>query len=157
MDPSVPAQNYTIDHNLIDGYRDHGDEGETRGSDFVEGNPLFVNPSQADFHLQADSPAVDRGSAVDAPADDYDGSARPQDGDQSGAAECDIGAYEVVAYTEHAYLPISLNNRQGASSDWWKPSTSARFLAQVCPQAAAMQASAILKRRELDAWRPACP
>jgi hypothetical protein len=104
--PGVPAQNYTIDHNLIDGYRDHEDEGETRGNDFVEGDPLFVNPSQADFHLQETSPAIDQGSANDAPADDYDGHSRPQDGDQDGTAGYDIGAYEVVAYSEHIYLPL---------------------------------------------------
>jgi hypothetical protein len=104
--PSVPAQNYTIDHNLIDGYRDHEDEGETRGNDFVEGDPLFVNPSGANFHLQETSPAVDQGSAVDAPVDDYDGHSRPQDGDQDGTAEYDIGAYEVVIYPEHVYLPL---------------------------------------------------
>jgi parallel beta-helix repeat protein len=154
VNPGIPAQNIAIDHNLIDGYR--GTENEIYGDDYVEGDPLFVDPSQADFHLQETSPAIDRGSAVDAPANDYDGSARPQDGDQSGTAEYDIGAYEVVAYSEHAYLPISLNNRQGVSSSWWKPPAGARFLAQVCPQAAAMQASAILKHRELDAWRQAC-
>lgn len=32
-----------------------------------------------------------------------------------------------------------------------------RFLNQVCPQATAMGLSAILKNRDLDAWRQACP
>ncbi|MFH2103617.1 MAG: endo alpha-1,4 polygalactosaminidase [Chloroflexota bacterium] len=32
-----------------------------------------------------------------------------------------------------------------------------RFLTQVCPQAAAMKFSVILKNRDLDAWRRACP
>ncbi len=32
-----------------------------------------------------------------------------------------------------------------------------RFLNQVCPQAAALKLSAILKNRDLDAWRRACP
>jgi hypothetical protein len=106
VNPGLPAQHVTIDHNLIDGYRHHEEEGETRGNDFVEGDPLFVNPTQANFHLQETSPAVDQGSAVDAPADDYDDHSRPQDGDQDGTAEYDIGAYEVVIYPEHIYLPL---------------------------------------------------
>jgi len=104
VDPGVLAANITVDHNLIDGYR--GTEGEIYGDDYVEGDPLFVNPSEADFHLQGNSPAVDQGSAVNAPADDYDGHFRPQDGDQDGTAGYDIGAYEVVAYSEHIYLPL---------------------------------------------------
>jgi hypothetical protein len=31
------------------------------------------------------------------------------------------------------------------------------FVNQVCPQAAMMRLSAILKNRDLDAWRQACP
>jgi hypothetical protein len=106
VDPNIPAQNIAIDHNLIDGYRDRGNEGEIYGDDYVEGDPLFVNAAGANFHLQASSPAVDRGSAVDAPADDYDGLDRPQDGNQDGTAEYDIGAHEVMIYPEQAYLPL---------------------------------------------------
>jgi len=32
---SYPTATISIDHNLIDGYRDHGDEGETRSTDYV--------------------------------------------------------------------------------------------------------------------------
>ena len=106
VNPSIPAQNIAIDHNLVDGYR--GTENEIYGDDYVEGDPLFVNASGASFHLQASSPAVDRGSAVGAPSDDYAGHARPQDGNQDGTAEYDIGAYEVVNYPEHVYLPLIL-------------------------------------------------
>jgi len=84
----VPEQNLTVDHNLIDGYR--GYENETRGDDYVEGDPMFVNPSGADFHLQEGSPAIDNGSAVDAPSDDFDGNPRPQ------GAGYDIGCYEFI-------------------------------------------------------------
>jgi parallel beta-helix repeat protein len=79
-------QNATIDHNLIDGYR--GYTGEIRGSDYVEGDPLFVNASTADFHLQSGSPAIDKGSSVNAPTQDYDGNTRITGG------SVDIGAYE---------------------------------------------------------------
>jgi uncharacterized repeat protein (TIGR01451 family) len=85
----------TVDHNLIDGYR--GDTYEIRGTDYVEGDPLFVNASGADFHLQGNSPAIDQGSSIDAPNDDYDGNSRPQDGDGNGTAIHDLGAYELTA------------------------------------------------------------
>lgn len=81
---SIP--NLTVDYNLIDGYRGYDDE--IYGSEYLEGDPMFVNPSGADFHLQEDSPAIDNGSSVDAPNDDFEGNPRPQ-GDGY-----DIGAYE---------------------------------------------------------------
>jgi hypothetical protein len=79
-----------VQNDLIDGYRDYA--GEMRGSDYVEGDPLFVNASGADFHLQPSSPAVDKGSSVDAPTNDFDGHPQPQDGDEDGTTAYDIGA-----------------------------------------------------------------
>jgi hypothetical protein len=51
-------------------------------------NPLFVNPSAGDFHLQAGSPAIDAGTMIALVATDFDGIPRPQ------GAAYDIGAYE---------------------------------------------------------------
>ena len=86
VNQDVPVAHYSADHNLIDGFRD--DSAEIRGTDYVEGDPQFVNASEADFHLQESSPAIDKGSPLDAPVNDYEGNIRPQ------GAGYDIGAYE---------------------------------------------------------------
>jgi hypothetical protein len=104
--PGVPTQTLTLDHNLIDGYR--GTERETHGSEYVEGDPLFVNTSGASFYLLEYSPAIDTGSAADAPSDDFDGRSRPLDGNGDGIAAYDIGVYEMPFYSEHVYLPLVL-------------------------------------------------
>jgi hypothetical protein len=77
----------TVDHNLF-----HG-AGGSGGDDPVIGDPLFVNASGADFHLQIDSPAIDAGSSLNAPNTDFDGIPRPQ------GAGYDIGAYEYASVT----------------------------------------------------------
>ncbi|MBW8003700.1 MAG: DUF1565 domain-containing protein [Planctomycetes bacterium] len=82
----LSAETLTVDHNLIDGFRDYEDE--IHGTTYVEEKPLFVNPSEYDFRLKEGSPAVDRGSPIHAPRDDFDGSARPQ------RKGYDLGAFE---------------------------------------------------------------
>lgn len=54
-------------------------------------NPLFINyqaDGSGDYHLQASSPAVDAGTSMDAPSNDFDNYPRPY------GAAYDIGAYE---------------------------------------------------------------
>jgi hypothetical protein len=102
VDPVVPASTLAIDHNLIDGYRDG--EGEVYGDMPVVGEARLVSAAAADFHLRPTSPAIDRGSVLSAPPDDFDGAYRPQDGDHDGIAAFDIGAYEFAA--RWVYLPI---------------------------------------------------
>jgi parallel beta-helix repeat protein len=96
----VPSANYTVDHNLIDGYRayDDPDVREIKGAVSFQANPLFVAPDLADFHLQAKSRAIDKASPLSAPLTDFDGVVRPQEGDGDGVPEFDIGAFEYIAH-----------------------------------------------------------
>ena len=78
--------NITVDHNLIDGFK--GVLDEVKGTDYVEGDPGFVNAAGGDFHLLGGSIAINHGSSTSAPAFDYDYNTRPLGG------SFDIGAYE---------------------------------------------------------------
>jgi len=84
----VPAQNTTIENNLLYSYKSDSEDGEVTGVDFADEDPLFVNAAKGNFHLRKKSPAIDKGSAVDAPGYDFDGKARPQND------KYDIGAFE---------------------------------------------------------------
>jgi hypothetical protein len=60
-------------------------------------DPLFRDVSNADYHLQSGSPAIDSGTANQAPLKDADGVDRPTDGDGDGNAAFDMGAFEAPA------------------------------------------------------------
>jgi hypothetical protein len=90
------SQPPTWDHNLVFGndanYAGIPDLTGTDGN--VSTDPRFVDQGAFDLHLRGDSPAIDRGTSVDAPALDFDQSARPVDGDGNGSAAVDLGAFE---------------------------------------------------------------
>ena len=79
-----PESDVTIDHNLFT----RGNN--SYGTDYIIGNPEWINPSAGDYHLQSTSPAIDAGSNIDAPYVDYDKSPRPQ------GTAFDIGAFEYI-------------------------------------------------------------
>jgi predicted outer membrane repeat protein len=78
----------TVTYSIIQGGWS-GAGGNNLGSD-----PQFVDALAGDLHLQSGSPAIDTGTSTGAPAFDLDGVSRPRDGDGSGTAEFDRGAYE---------------------------------------------------------------
>jgi hypothetical protein len=92
LGPGLPSDDVTVDHNLIDGFRNY--QGETRGTNYLEGDPRFVNPGAADYHLRSDSPAINTGDSASLPsgiATDIDGNPRLAGG------MVDIGAYEFTS------------------------------------------------------------
>ena len=54
-------------------------------------DPSFVSPADGDYHLRAYSPLIDAGSNGFGVATDFDGDARPLDGNENGVAIVDIG------------------------------------------------------------------
>ena len=84
------ATNTVVRNNIIynNGFGIKNSDADAIISNNLETNPLFVNPSVNNFHLQVNSPAIDKGSAANAPTVDFDRKLRP-----SGTGY-DIGAYE---------------------------------------------------------------
>jgi parallel beta-helix repeat protein len=69
----------------------------------ISADPVFVDQSAADYHLQADSPAIDVGDkgATGLPETDLDGNPRVIDGG-SGQAIVDMGSFEFAPTTNSA-------------------------------------------------------
>jgi len=76
------------DYNLY--FPASGKVGYTLGPHSLKVDPLFVNPSNGDYHLQAQSLAIDAGTTLAQVTTDLDGNPRPQ------GVAYDIGAYEFL-------------------------------------------------------------
>ncbi len=87
-----PSPGLDIGYNIA--YRSDGQPvwDEPYPHDLWDVNPQFVNPGAGDFHLQANSPAIDAGLALASVTDDFDGFPRPR------GPGYDIGAHEYLPY-----------------------------------------------------------
>lgn len=77
-----------VSHNLLDSYLGISWTDEIKGDNPVEGDPLFFDAENLDFHIQQGSPAFNAGTNIAWLTKDYDGTLR------IGAP--DIGAFETV-------------------------------------------------------------
>lgn len=84
-------ENNLVFGNSVD-YQGTADKTGTAGNISVD--PFFIDLPGGDYHLEIGSPAIDAGSALGAPAVDFDGTARPLDGDGDATPTMDIGAFE---------------------------------------------------------------
>lgn len=85
----LPGSVVTISYSNVE-------DGVMTGTDNISANPLFVDAANGDYHLQVGSPAINAGTAVDAPAADLEGVLREN--------APDMGAYEWVG--SQIFLPI---------------------------------------------------
>ena len=92
------------DYNLLDNTANYVGGVVQGGHDLIGVDPLFVDVTTGDVHLAADSPAIDAGTNSGAPDHDFELDTRPQDGDNDGVTEVDIGADERQG-TYRSYLP----------------------------------------------------
>lgn len=104
VSPQVPAHQVRVDYNLINGFRGLED-GETRGTNYMEGEPHFANAAAANYRLQSDSPAVNAGDNAALPT----GVTTDLDGNQRiGGGIVDMGAYEFQ--DRKVFLPLTLRD-----------------------------------------------
>jgi len=83
--------------------------GTTSGTGNIAGNPLFVDPTNGDYHLSDYSPAIGAGTASGAPTTDLDGNSRPN----PGGSNPDMGAYESARSEPLPYDYVHVNAATG--------------------------------------------
>ncbi len=99
LDADLKIQGLAGPADIMGGYvaytnAEHPIEAHEAGSGNISKNPLFVEPMWADYRLRPGSPSIDTGTNTGAPREDLLGRARPYDGNLSGTAVTDMGAYE---------------------------------------------------------------
>ena len=87
------------EQNLIFG----GQTWPAQGTDVINRDPLFINASASNFHLQPGSPAIDAGANAGVTLD-LDGRVRPQ------GAGYDIGPYEYAAGSTSSACDVNKDN-----------------------------------------------
>ena len=101
---SKPVKTSVVTYSCIQG-------GFSGGTNIINADPLFVDPTAGNLHLQASSPCIDVGTASGAPSVDKAGHARPQ------GAGYDLGAYEFIPSTTLGAPVITTNGGVGFTSN----------------------------------------
>ena len=79
-------------------------------------DPMFVDSSQSDYHLQAASPVIDQGtSAPNLQQNDFEGQIRVLDGNEDGIAVVDMGVYERTL-VEFSPRPLAFGDQVAGTS-----------------------------------------
>lgn len=107
----TPLSETTITNNLFSGFQ--GGDHEERGTDYVMGDPKFADATASDFSLLAASPAIDAGTAANAPDHDVIGVTRPS------SAAHDIGAFEFTGAVPQPETFFT-NNFNASFNSWSK-------------------------------------
>jgi hypothetical protein len=74
-------------------------------------DPLFVDYTNGDFHLQEGSPCIDAGATTDVVTVDYEYATRPLDGNVDGNFRVDMGAFEYRV--TDLRCSVAVNTNQG--------------------------------------------
>jgi hypothetical protein len=90
-------------------------------------NPRLVDPLNGDYYPALGSPCIDSGFASSVPADDVEGTSRPQDGNKDGVFVADMGAYEVLLDIPGVIRFVSLDGND-ANSPYRSWATAARTI-----------------------------
>ncbi len=92
------ASNPVWENNLVSGngvdYKTISSQTGIKGN--ISGDPLFVDAAGNNFRLRRESPAIDAGTNMSAPSQDFERETRPVDGNGDGTATVDIGADELA-------------------------------------------------------------
>lgn len=118
---AASASGFSFDHNLVYGntadYSGMADQTGKNGN--ISADPSFVDSIGGDFELSYGSPALGAGSALDAPAVDFDGNPRP-------AASIDMGAFQSqdITIATHPSVTLDATTPKGVTLPYTPPAAS---------------------------------